>query len=343
MRVRHPDYARSDVHIGPAEPEKLARAYARPGRHAEHNDPLDMRGRRVVQQARLLDGRRRDTLGFGLGDTQRYQRVGKQQTRPYRPSVRRPQDAHAAVHGGLPHPALALHFAPGQHIVASDAVRPAVAENGRQWFDMLRRRAPCGGVFQCPRIPLPGEPARPWPLSPMPRTCAASPGASAPARGYASRPVRIRTAAPRLQSKSLMRWLKPLHGSRYLRTHCRRRYSTKRNPIAILLYCLRECIQYRRKAGLQRRELDPERFGLGLMRPPLLKGILVADGQARKGAGSQVLCVMRRKPPLDLRLRFLRQLLGRLFRLRQKRLRRERAKLLRIPGPGTPRVSPGSQ
>src|SRR5699024_7451123 len=28
-----------------------------------------------------------------------------------------------------------------------------------------------------------------------------------------------------------------------------------------------ECIQYRRKAGLQRRELDPERFGLGLMRP----------------------------------------------------------------------------
>ena len=122
VRVRHPDHARSDVHIGPAEPENLARAYARPGRHAEHNDPLDMRGRRVVQQARLLDGRRRDALGFGLGDAQRYQRVGKQQTRPYRPAVRRPQDAHAAVHGGLPHPALALHFAPGQHIVASDAV-----------------------------------------------------------------------------------------------------------------------------------------------------------------------------------------------------------------------------
>ena len=37
---------------------------------------------------------------------------------------------------------------------------------------------------------------------------------------------------------------------------------------------------------------------------------LVADGQARKGAGSQVLCVKRRKPPLDLRLRFLLQLLG---------------------------------
>ena len=154
VRVRHPDHTRFDVHIGPAEPEKLARAYARPGRHAEHDDPLDMRGRRVVQQARLLDGRRRDALGFWLGYAQRYQRVGKQQARPYRPTVRRPQNAHAAVHGGLPHPALALHFAPGQHIVAGDAVRPAVAENGRQRFDMLRRRTPCGGVFQCPRIPL---------------------------------------------------------------------------------------------------------------------------------------------------------------------------------------------
>ena len=80
------------------------------------------------------------------------------------------------------------------------------------------------------------------------------------------------------------------------------------------------------------------RAGSGTV-PPLLKGILVADGQARKGAGSQVLCVKRRKPPLYLRLRFLRQLLGRLFRLRQKRLRRERAKLLRIPGLGTPRVA----
>ena len=94
-------------------------------------------------------------------------------------------------------------------------------------------------------------------------------------------------ASPSVE-KLLMRCL-PLHGSRYLRTHCRRRYSTKRKPIAILRDRFTECIQYRRKAGLQRRELDPERFGLGLMRPPLLKGILVADGQARKGAGSQVL------------------------------------------------------
>lgn len=49
--------------------------------------------------------------------------------------------------------ALALYFAPREDIITGEAMRPAVAENGRQRFDMLRSRAPCRWIFKGFHVP----------------------------------------------------------------------------------------------------------------------------------------------------------------------------------------------
>lgn len=139
---------------------------------------------------------------------------------------------------------LPLHFAPREDIITGEAMRPAVAENGRQRFDMLRRRAPCRRIFKGFHVPHQKL-----------RDCRAcrrrrrrAPTRAADKLTFAGVELRLngfKSLGFGFGKKLLTRGL-PDHGSRNLKTHCRSLYSTYRKAIRIPPILFTAALQYGR-------------------------------------------------------------------------------------------------